>query len=248
MRECLELFRLPESVLPRGLKRPSDANDALCALIAEHKRDYPARNILKFEGDDTKCVFLLLSGWLLASKSLADGQRQIIDVVLPGGLLEATSADIGASAMEIEALVDISIARIPRRAWHRACREHPELWELNHQMASAARSRISERMLRLGKAPAETTIAYTLCELCLRSSKCGLVEGAEFHIPMTQQQLGDLCGLSAVHICRTLRRLERNGVLSVTDHMDIVVHDMKAMAGIAEIDPEALRQAIIPAA
>jgi CRP-like cAMP-binding protein len=115
-------------------------------------------------------------------------------------------------------------------------------------MASAARSRISERMLRLGKAPAETTIAYTLCELCLRSSKRGLVEGAEFHIPMTQQQLGDLCGLSAVHICRTLRRLERKGVLSVTDHMDIVVHDMETMAGIAEIDPEALRQAIIPAA
>jgi CRP-like cAMP-binding protein len=112
----------------------------------------------------------------------------------------------------------------------------------------AAISRMTERMLRLGKGTAESIIAFALCELWLRTTQQGLFDGGAFHIPMTQQQLGDLCGLSAVHICRTLRRLERANVLTVTNHMDIVVHDVDRLAAIAEIDAEALRKEIIPAA
>jgi CRP-like cAMP-binding protein len=182
---------------------------------------------------------------MLTSKTLAEGQRQIVDVNLPGGILDPASADPTTSAVEIEALTDTCIAVIPRRDWQRACTEHRELWELNQQVNRAALARISERMLRLGKAPAETMIAFVLCELCLRSSARGVVNGWRFHIPMTQQQLGDLCGLSAVHICRTLRRVKRNGVLSVTDHMDILVKDVDAMARIAEIDIASLRNEIV---
>jgi CRP-like cAMP-binding protein len=113
-------------------------------------------------------------------------------------------------------------------------------------VTSAALARISERVLRLGKAPAETMIAFVLFELCLRSSAQCLY-GKEFHIPMTQQQLGDLCGLSAVHICRTLRRLGRNGVLSVTDHMKVTIHDVDELTRIADIDIEALQKEIVAA-
>ena len=158
------------------------------------------------------------------------------------------SADLSTSALDVETLTDSRIALIPWRDWRRASDAHPELAELSRKANAASNARIAERVLRLGKAPAETMIGFVLCELCLRSSGESLVDGAEFHVPMTQQQLGDVCGLSAVHVCRTLRRLERNEVLSVTDHMDVVVHDMEALAQIAEIDIDMLRGEIIAAA
>jgi CRP-like cAMP-binding protein len=234
--------------LPNNLREGTEAHSAFCSLVLGNRRESTAGSILKLEGEETTSVFFILSGWVYLSKSLSDGQRQIIDVVLPGGLVETISADRDTSALEVVALTDVSLARIPRQLWHRACAEHPELANLADQEIGSALSRISERMVRLGKAAAETTIAFALCELCLRSSARGLVENAEFHIPMTQQHLGDLCGLSAVHICRTLRRLKRLGVLTVTDHMNILVHDMDALAEIAEIDPEALKAEIVPAA
>jgi len=247
MRECLEEIGLPQIALPAALSHQVEANARICALIAGYRRDYPARSILKLEGEETNSIYLVLSGWLLTSKTMADGQRQIVDVILPSGIVEPASADPNTSAVEIETLTDNSIAVIPRQEWRRACVEYPELAELGHQIVAEAFSRICERMLRLGKAPAETMIAFVLCELFLRSSTRRLVDGAKFHIPMTQQQLGDLCGLSAVHICRTLRRLKRNGVLDVTDHMDIVVHDMQALVEIAKIDLEELHREILSA-
>ena len=233
-----------EAVLP-WLTAKDDAQSTLNALIAAYRRDRPAGTILKLEGDDTASVLMVLSGWLLASKSLNDGQRQIIDITLPGGILEPASANPGLSALEVETLTDVSLAAIPRARWRDACTDYREIEELNHRVQGAAMARRAERMMRLGKAPAESVIAFALCELCLRSTVHGLVEGVTFHIPMTQQLLGDFCGLSAVHICRTLRRLERNEVLSVTNHMNIVIYDMEAMADIAEIDIDALREEII---
>jgi len=248
MSECLNDFDLPKTQLPDVLKSTSAANTALCTLIARYSRDYRADNMPRLEGEEGRSVFLVLSGWLLLSKSLADGHRQIVDVILPGGLLEPASADLTTSAIDVEALTDCRLAAIPQQEWQRACDAHQEIVDLNHKVTAASFARLSERVLRLGKAPAESMIAYVLCELCLRSSAHGLTDGVEFHIPMTQQQLGDFCGLSAVHVCRTLRRLQRNGVLTVTDHMNILVHDKDAMAATADIDISALRNEIVVAA
>ena len=245
MRECLEEIRLPKAVLAGEMIRQADAKATLGGLITAHRRESPAGSVLILEGEETSSIFLVLSGWLLATKSLADGQRQIIDIILPGGILEPACADRGRSAVEIQTLTDVTLAAIPRKRWRGACDRHPDIDEMTHRVIGAAMSRMSARMIRLGKAPAETVIAFALCELCLRSTARALADGTQFHIPMTQQQLGDFCGLSAVHVCRTLRRLARNDVLSVKDHMNIVIHDMDAMARIAEIDVEALRAEII---
>ncbi len=240
--------KLSKAPMPDILKSTCKANTALSALIDAYRRDHPAGSLLKLEGDEASAVFLMLSGWLLTSKTLADGHRQIIDVVLPGGMLQPMAADLTTSAMDVETLTDCSIALIPQREWRAVCDTHPELADFHQKATAAASARVSEHVLRLGKAPAESIIGFVLCELCLRSSAQGLIEGKEFHIPMTQQQLGDFCGLSAVHVCRTLRRLERNGVLSVTAHMDIVIHDLDAIASIADIDIEVLQNEIIAAA
>lgn len=224
------------------------AHAALRELIGSNCVERGAGSLLKLEGEENRAIYFVLTGWLLASKTMADGNRQIFDVILPGGILEPASADPDMSALEVEALTDVTMALIPRQNWRRACSEHADLSNLAHQSASAAISRVSERMLRIGKGTAETVLAYAFCELCLRSADHGLVEETSFHIPMNQQQLGDFCGQSAVHVCRTLRRFERKGILDVTDHMDVVVHDVDALARAAQIDLDSLRQEIIPAA
>lgn len=241
---CLDASTVPLRTVPAP---GTPAHATLRALVSSHCFERQAGSVLKLEGEETRAIYYVLSGWLLASKTMAEGHRQIIDVILPGGFLEPASADPDMSALEIEALTDITMALIPRHDWRRACNDHAELADLTYQTVGSVMSRISERMLRLGKGTAETVIAYALCELCLRSTSRDLVEGAMFHIPMTQAQLGDFCGQSAVHVCRTLRRFERKGLLDVTDHMDVVILDVDALARVAEIDLDSLRQEIIPA-
>ena len=54
-------------------------------------------------------------------------------------------------------------------------------------------------------------------------------------------------GLSSVHVCRTLRRLERSGIIDVDDHIDVKILDIDALAELAQIDPVRLAQEATPA-
>lgn len=235
-------------VLPAGIDAGSHAGHRLSILINAHLQKRAAGTVLKLEGETNGSVYLVLSGWICVSKSMVDGHRQIVDIVLPGGVLEPATADISTSGVEIQALTDVTCAVIPREIWQRFVDANPELGLMLQREIGAAMTRMSERMLRLGKGTAESIIAFVFCELCLRSTGLSLWEVRKFHIPMTQQQLGDLCGLSSVHICRTLRRFKRNGVLDVRDHMEVTFHDIDTLADIAQIDPDALQNELVPRA
>jgi len=232
--------------LPLGINPGSRSAHRLSGMINEHFQKRAKGTVLKLEGEETSSVYLVLSGWLSVSKSTMDGHRQIVDLILPCGILEPASADVAISSVEIEALTDVSFAAIPREVWLRTMGTNPDLGNMVHREIGAAFARMSERMLHLGKGDAESIIAFAFCELYLRSTRKDLREVGEFHIPLTQQQLGDLCGLSSVHICRTLRRLTRKGIVSVRDHMDVTIHDIDTLAEIAEVDLDGLRQEIMP--
>ncbi|MEI4233684.1 Crp/Fnr family transcriptional regulator [Roseovarius sp. D22-M7] len=217
-------------------------------LFGQDTRVVPKGKILRSEGDESRKRFYVSKGWLAVSKSLQDGDQQILEFILPGETYDPTGADGHTSFVEIEALCDSRIIAIDRTVWARLLREDPDLWEAERLRDIAAQARASERMLRLGKSCAETRIAYVLIELCLRLSACAPAGDCAFHVPLGQQQLGDFIGLSSVHVCRTLRRLSRQGIISTGDHMDIEIHDLAALTDLAGVDLADLRTEIIPGA
>jgi CRP-like cAMP-binding protein len=228
--------------------RRNDASAMLTRTLGAHRCDRAAGQVIEFEGDETLAVYCVLSGWIAVTKSTEDGHRMIVDLVLPGEQIDPASADAGTSSVQIEALTDVTIAAVPDPVFQRLTRAHPEIRARFDRNVAAAMARMSERMLRLGKSKAEGRIAYALCELCLRAGEGRFADGAVFRIPMTQQQLGDFTGLSSVHVCRTLRRLQAKGIVTAVEHMEVTIRDAARLARLAEVDPEALRNEILPAA
>lgn len=200
--------------------------------------------ILKSEGDESHARLYVESGWLAVSKLLKDGEQQIIELILPGETYDPTAPDGKTSFVQLEALCDAVIVSIDKTAWARLLQEDPDLRNSERLRDIAAQARQSERMLRLGQASAETRIAYVLIELCIRVSTRGTQCDGEFHVPLGQQLLGDFTGLSSVHVCRTLRRLNRAGVIRTGDHMDILIQDLPALADLAQVDIAVLRNEI----
>jgi CRP-like cAMP-binding protein len=224
----------------------SSTSATLERALKTHKRGHCAGTMIKLEGGKSKVTYCVLSGWASLSKSMPDGQRQIIDFALPGDFLDPRSADNATSALQIEAVTYAVIAEIPDNLWHQLGETIPQLKTLEHRVIAGALSRLAERMLRLGKGSAEARIAHAIIELCIRLRAIGQERDCSFHLPLTQQQLGEFVGLSSVHVCRTMRRLKRLGVISMEDHIDISIHDMDALAEIAGVDPDMLENEIVP--
>ncbi|MCK8465518.1 Crp/Fnr family transcriptional regulator [Aliiroseovarius sp. S1339] len=201
--------------------------------------------IIVQEDDFADHSILLLEGWLALSKMLPDGETQIIDVMLPGdfALIGATNAPV--AACSVDALSDARFIAV-RPA--QANGPEPEMAKLRELVAGEivrSQARVAEILLRTGKGAAANRIAYALLEFYVRLDAAGLVEDNRFAFPMTQHKIGEFTGLSNVHVCRTMRLFERDGIIAHPTNTDIVLNNVDALCEIAGIDLKTFQHEIL---
>jgi CRP-like cAMP-binding protein len=72
--------------------------------------------------------------------------------------------------------------------------------------------------------------------LNIRLGVAGLAEKDSYDFPLTQVELGECLGLTAVHVNRTLQELRRTGLLELQNRR-VTILDLEGLKGIAEFDP-----------
>ena len=233
--------------LTQGLS--SSVRTRITTLLHKNTRKYLAGTDIIPEGDDAAPFFWLQDGWVALNKSLEDGHVQTIDIILPSDVIRSASGKGNISIYDVHALTDVTLSSVTLAELDNLeMIDPPHLWASIRNLSAAANARIAERMLRLGQGSAEMRIAYVLTELCLRINGGNMRQNTRFHLPLTQQQLGEYTGLSSVHVCRTFRRLSRADLIDTSDHLDIVIKDLDGLAHIAEVDLNMLKAEILPAA
>ncbi|WP_323035772.1 Crp/Fnr family transcriptional regulator [Pararhodobacter sp.] len=201
--------------------------------------------ILVNEDDFADHSMLLLDGWVAFSKMLPEGETQIIDVMLPGDFALIGAVNAAVATCSIEALSDVRFIRIRPT---QANGPEPEMARLRDLMSAEivrTQARTSELLLRLGKGRAASRVAYALLEFYVRLEAVGLVTDNGFVFPMTQHKIGEFTGLSNVHVCRTMRRFEREGIISYPTSGDIVLRDIGALCDVADIELKTFKQSVL---
>lgn len=197
------------------------------------------------EDDFADHSMLLLEGWIGFSKMLPDGETQIIDVLLPGDFALIGAASAPLAAFTVEALSDARFIKI-RPAL--ANGPDPVMARLRELMAAEivrTQSRTSELLLRIGRGSAANRVAYALLEFYVRLEATGQTSGSRFAFPITQHKLGEFTGLSNVHVCRTMRRLERDAIISYPTPSEMDLCDIDALCELSGIDLEVFRNEIL---
>ena len=67
----------------------------------------------------------------------------------------------------------------------------------------------------------------------------GASDGSSFALPMTQADIGEVCGLTNVHVNRVLRELRETGACQVRS-AQVSIMDLKALTSKALFDPDYL--------
>ena len=205
--------------------------------IAGHVTAFPKSGIIVDQGEKSATVWLLGAGFARRQRQLPDGRRQIIALMLPGELSEKGPMLPFGSPDAIVAASDVTAQPLDRRKlWHLA-ESHPRILEslFYEELNRHAMSR--EWIVLLGQRTARERVAYFFYETYARLNAMGLAGGASFELPLTQTDLGDIVGLSAVHVNRVVKILRDENLIDWTDK---VVHlpDPGALAKIAGFNPE----------
>jgi len=100
-------------------------------------------------------------------------------------------------------------------------------WE---SLVAAATQR--EWAVSLGQRDATERMAHLFCELFLRLKTVGLTRGNSCDLPLTQPEMGEATGLSAVHVNRTLQELRASGLIVLRDRT-LTIPNFEALAEVA---------------
>jgi CRP-like cAMP-binding protein len=115
-------------------------------------------------------------------------------------------------------------------------RRFPTLTELLWRDTLIDAAIFREWIVAMGQRPAQSHLAHLLCEVFTRLRAVGLTVDHACSLPLTQAELGDACGLSTVHVNRTLQDLRRNGLIEL-QHSRLTILDWARLKEVAQFDP-----------
>jgi len=100
-----------------------------------------------------------------------------------------------------------------------------------------------EWVVNVGRRDSRARIAHLLCELALRLERTGAGRDGTFDFPLTQEQLADATGLTAVHTNRTLQSLRRDNLIQLSNGI-LRVLDWEKLREVGDFDELYLHQQI----
>lgn len=202
--------------------------------------EIPSDRIVVRAGEELTFSVLLLDGLMCRYKDLRNGQRQIMELHVPGDFLDLHGFLLKRLDHFVMALVPSRIAMVPHPKLVAITEQHPHLTRLLWLTTLIDAAIHREWLMSLGRRSAVARIAHFFCEMHARLAVVELGDAAGFPLKITQTDLAECLGLTSVHVNRTLRELREAGLAVFRDgRVDIL--DAAGLKRIAEFDPDYLQ-------
>jgi CRP-like cAMP-binding protein len=187
------------------------------------------------EADLPNVCAVLISGFAYRQKLTGDGSRQIVALQIPGDALDFQHLFLNDSDHNVQMLTRGDVAMIPREALQHIARSRPAVGHAILVKILVEASIFREWVLNVGRRESRARLAHLLCELAIRLDTEGLAQDYGYELPMTQEQLADALGLTPVHVNRTLKVLEAEGLIT-RNKRSIRFPDWERMRGVGDFN------------
>lgn len=201
----------------RRLAISKDDKEALLALPWSH-RVFARDAYVVREGEPALTCALLVSGFAFRQKLVDSGARQIISFHVPGEFVDAQNALLDVADHNVQTLNRTAVALIHKNILMDLMNARPRLRQAIWIDSLIDASIFREWVVNLGRRNARARIAHLLCEFAHRLKSTGNSDDESYEFPLTQEQIADATGLTAVHTNRTLQSLRKDGLISLSSN------------------------------
>ncbi len=186
---------------------------SLLQKACERTRQVGSRQDIIREGERPEKVHLVLAGFACRYKTLEDGSRQNMALLVPGDFCDLHVAILGQMDHSIATLSACTIVDIPRATILDLTENHPGITRALWWCTLVDEATLREWLLSMGQREAGQQMAHLVCELLLRLQSVGLADKNGYDLPITQVELGETLGISSVHVNRVLQALREAGLI-----------------------------------
>ena len=208
--------------------------------LPAHPAQVPTNHDFVRPGERVDHASFVLEGLVGRFGQNRNGARQITAVHIPADMVDLHSVVAPEACSALQALSVSTILRVPHAALRDVARRHPAVAEAFWRECVVDAAVLSEWVVNVGRRDARSRMAHLLCEVACRIESSGRQVGFGFDFPATQAQLGDMLGLTPVHVNRTLKSLGRDNIVTVRARR-VEILDWERLAEIGDFDPSYLR-------
>lgn len=197
--------------------------------LEERQRHVRRGAVLQRENEAANELFILRQGLMMSYVLLDDGSRQILRFLYPGDVLGLAATMYRDAPESLAALSDSVVCPFDRAMLSDVIAVHPRLAALFLVYAQIERVSLTDRLAALGRTSAKARVAALLLELRNRLRVGDRAISNSFALGLTQEEIGDATGLTAVHVNRMLRQLEEDGLIT-REAGRVTIRDERALA------------------
>jgi CRP-like cAMP-binding protein len=219
----------------RGLSMLSPREIELVLSLGEQPKPHAPGTSICPHDDGSPHSRLIVGGWACRPRILPDGRRQMLGLLLPGDLMGDRGDRRPLALNPVVALTPVRTIGTGRLV--QAVKTRPEEYcGITRALAAIDRSEemaLLDHIVRLGCQSARQRMAHLLLELYQRMSTIGFVHNGSFPMPLTQDTLAELLGLSLVHVNRIVSQLRREKIVSIRSGV-VTIADFARLALLAD--------------
>ena len=185
-----------------------------------YDKKYKKKEIIYHDDIKLNKIMTIVSGWVLEYRVLENGQRCIVNIYTPGDLIGfnidenfinksifISATNIKTCVFDNNTLIDF-INKNPILAGSIIKRLSINIDKMASFLTSITRTKSQERILYF---------IYYIGQKVYKFNSSNIVD-KDIEIPLTQEEIADILGLTSVHVSRSIRTLIYNKVIVVNKH------------------------------
>ncbi len=190
----------------------------LIAGLEEEERAFKRGHVFWRQGQEADHLYVVRSGWLYGYSMLEDGRRLVLDIYLPGDVLGLRDIVFEYSVSAVAAIDDAVLCPFPKSAMDDVFVASPRLATLFYSLGMLENIVLVDRLKSIARLDARERMSFFFLQILHRLKVTNPMIQSAFSLPMTQELIADALGLTAVHVNRTLRSLETDGLIRRSGH------------------------------
>ena len=227
--------------LDRLLRHSTLSSDERKAILnlPGHASQVQARYDVVSPGKVVDHACLIVKGLAGRFDQMTDGRRQTTALHIPGDMCDLHSVVQPRPSWSITAFTTTTILHVPHSNLRDIVHIYPGIGLAFWRDTAAAAAILSKWLGNFGRKDAQSRVAHLFCEMAVRMEAANLGTRTSYELAMTQEQLSDATGMTAVHVNRTLQMLRATGTLSFA-HGLVEVYDWEGLKRLADFTEDYL--------
>ena len=171
--------------------------------------------------------YVVSGGWVSLHRIVRDGRRHIIEFAVPGDMIGFSFTAKRKADHFAVALTDVVLCAADHDELKHHLEHHQPLLEQVGTYLLAEQNLARQQLTNITQNPAINRTANLLLQLFVRVMGRSPAAGDKLTLPLTQEQIGDTIGLTAVHVNRMLKQMRLAGVLTMKSGQLCVIDPVK---------------------